>query len=225
MQHYPNEGHRKRLRDRFLKNGFEGFHDYEIIELILTLGTPRKDCKQVAKNIIKNFGGLKSSLEAQYVDLKKIKGVGPSNAIGIRLFQELLLQYSKDKLPKKITFDSSKIVADYLIRYIGQRNKEYFVMLLLDSRLNLIKIVDVSVGTLNQNLVHPREVFKEAIQNSAACIIVAHNHPSNDIEPSPEDVALTRRLEEASKILGIKLLDHLIITKDSHSSMKELKLL
>lgn len=220
-QKHKGDGHRKRLRDRFLQSGLDGFLDYEIVELLLTLGTPMKDCKQMAKDAIKMFHGLRGVLDASLNDLQKIKGIGPSNAFGIKLFQAVSERYSKEQIPEKITLNSSKTVAEYLQKSIGGEKKEHFVMLSLDTRNNLIKISDISVGTLNASIVHPREVFKEAIQSSAAQIVIAHNHPSENPEASPEDVALTRRLEEAAKIFGIELLDHVIVTKDNFSSLRE----
>jgi len=217
---YPNAGHRGRLRDRFLQSGLDGFLDYEIVELLLTLGTPRKDCKQTAKVAIKEFGGLQGVLDASLTDLQKIKGIGPLNAFGIKLFQTIAERYAKDKITDKDKFNSPKAVAEYLQKYIGREKKEHFIMLYLDTRNKLITN-RVSVGTLNANLVHPREVFKNAIQANAAQIIVAHNHPSDDPEPSPEDIALTRRLDDAAKIIDIELLDHIIIAKQGFTSLKE----
>ncbi len=219
------EGHRKRLRERFLQGGFDGFLDYEIVELLLTLGTPRKDCKQMAKEAIKKFGGLRAVLDAQSEELQQIKGIGPFNVFGIKLFQAVSERYAKEQIPKKITLNTSEAVASFLQKSIGREKKEHFVMLSLDAHNNLIKISNISTGSLTASIVHPREVFKEAIKASSAQIIVAHNHPSGDTEPSPEDVALTRRLEEAAKIFGIGLLDHLIITKDKFSSLKEQNLM
>ena len=221
----PSAGHRKRLRERFLRAGLDGFGDYEIVELLLTLGTPRRDCKQMAKEAIKEFGGLRGVFDASYEELQKVKGVGPSNAFGLKLFQAISERLAKEQIPEKILFNSSKVVADYLQKSIGLEKKEHFVMLSIDARNNLIKISDISVGSLNASVVHPREVFKEAIQASAAQIIIAHNHPSGDPQASPEDVALTRRLEEAAKIIGIELLDHIIVTRDKFSSLKEQKLI
>lgn len=223
--HPKNEGHRSRLRSRFLQSGLNAFLDYEVIELLLTLGTPRKDCKQMAKNAIKKFGSLRGVLEAPTDELQDIKGIGPSNIFGLKLFQEMSARLALEHLPKKIALDSSQLVANYLQRSIGSESKEHFVMLSIDSRNSLIKISNVSLGSLNSSVVHPREVFKEAIRSTAARIIIAHNHPSGDPEASPEDVALTRRLDEAAKILGIDLLDHIIVTRDKYSSLKEQNLI
>ena len=222
---YKNAGHRNRLRKRFLQSGFDGFLDYEIIELLLTLGTPRKDCKQIAKETLKKFGSLRKVLDTSSEDLQTVRGIGPSNIFGLKLFQAVSERYSKDLIPKRITLNDPKLVANYLQKNIGLEKKENFVALYLDSRNCLIKKANISIGSLNASIVHPREVFREAIQLFSSQIIIAHNHPSNNSEPSPEDIALTRRLEDASKILGIGIIDHIIVTDKNYFSFKENKLI
>jgi len=219
------KGHRKRLRERFLQGGLDGFLDYEIVELLLTLGTPRKDCKPIAKEATKKFSGLRGVLEAAPEELRQIKGLGPHNIFGLKFFQALSTHYAKEKLPKKITFDSPQVVANFLQEKIGREKKEHVYILALDSRNNLIKMNNVSTGTLDASLVHPREVFKEAIQSSAAQVIIAHNHPSGDPEPSEGDLVITNRLVEAGKILEIAVVDHIIVTNNDFLSLKERKLL
>ena len=216
-----SDGHRERLRKRFFEAGLEGFLDYEIIELLLTLGTPRKDCKQTAKEAIKKFGGLKGVLDTLPEDLQQIKGIGLRNLFGLKLFQAVSERYQKSRLFKKTALDSPKAVTDYLQEKMGRKKKEYFVILSLDSVNHLINVSDIAIGTLNANLVHPREVFQEAILNHAAKIILAHNHPSGNLEPSKEDILVTEKLTGSARILDIKLEDHLIITKDGYFSFKE----
>jgi len=218
-------GHRKRLRDKFLQGGLDGFLDYEIIELLLTLGTPRKDCKQIAKEAIKMFGGLRGVLDASLDELQQIKGIGSSNTFGIKLFQAISERYAKEKIFKKISLISPQDVANYLREKLGREKKEHFLILSLDSRNNLVRENIVSVGTFNANLVHPREVFKEAIDARAASIIIANNHPSGDPEPSEDDLEITHRLVESGKILDIEIFDHIIITKTKAFSFKEEKLI
>ena len=224
IKKYPHLGHRSRLRQRLLQGGLDSFLDYEIIELLLTLGQPFKDCKQMAKLAIKKFGGLKNTLDASPDDLQEIKGIGPSNIFGLKLFQAISERYSKELVSEKELLNSPKLVAKFLQDSIGREKREYFVILFLDSRNNLIK-KNISIGSLNTSIVHPREVFKEAIRVSAAQIVIGHNHPSGDPEPSPEDVALTRRLEDAAKIFGIDLLDHIVVTTNTFSSFRERRLL
>ena len=219
------EGHRKRLRERFLRGGLDGFLDYEIVELLLTLGTPRKDCKFVAKVTTEKFGGLEGVLEASPEELRQVKGLGPHNILGLKLFQELSMRYAKEKLPKKITLDSSRAAVTFLKEKIGKEKKEHFYMLALDSRSNLLKMSNVSIGTLETSLAHPREVFRGAIQAAAAKVIIAHNHPSGDPEASEGDLMITQKLVNAGKILEIEVADHIIVTSNDYLSFRERKLL
>lgn len=220
-QKYPHAGHRQRLRIRFLQSGLDGFLDYEIVELLLTLGTPRRDCKQMAKQVIKKFGGLRGALDATIEDLQQIKGIGAENGFGLKLFQAISERYSKEKIQSKLLLDSPKVVADYLREKIGRTKKEHFVVLCLSSSNNLVKISNISVGTLNASLIHPREVFKEAIQASAARVILAHNHPAGNLTPSREDIKVTKSLVEAGKIINIDILDHIIVSNAEFCSFKE----
>lgn len=208
---YPHAGHRKRLRDRFLQSGLDGFLDYEIVELLLTLGTPRRDCKQPAKAAIKSFKGLRGVLDASLDDLQTIKGIGQSNAFGIKLFQAVSEQYAKENLPAKISLTTPQKVATYFQERLGREKKEHFVILLLDSRNNLICTNDISIGTLDASIVDPREVFKPAIRYNATKIILVHNHPSGNTQPSAEDIKITHELVAAGKLLNIEIVDHLII--------------
>lgn len=215
-----NNGHRKRIREKFLKSGLGGFLDYEVVELLLTLGTPRKDCKKIAKVAIKKFKSLRGVLEASTTELTSIKGIGTSNVLGLILFQAISERYSKDKISPKILLNSSKLVADYLQMKIGNKKEEHFMVLYFDIKNKLIND-EISIGTLNASLVHPREVFKKAIGNNTAQIIIAHNHPSGDVKPSKEDVSTTKRLVEAGKLVGISVIDHLVITPDKYFSFKD----
>jgi len=205
-------------------SGFDGFLDYEIVELLLTLGTPRKDCKKQAKELILKFKGLKGVLDALPEELQQIDGIGPSNAFAVKLFRELLKKYYKEKINNKIILDSPNLIFEYLREKIGKEKKEHFVILYLDTRNNLI-VDEVSIGTLNASLVHPREVFDKAILNHSSHVIVAHNHPSGDLMPSEDDILTTRRLVDAGKILGIFVVDHLIISDSGYCSLKEMSII
>jgi DNA repair protein RadC len=218
------EGHRRRLREKFLQSGLDGFLDYEVIELLLTLGTPRKDCKQSAKEAILKFRGLRGVLDSTIEELQQIKGIGPSNVFGVKLFQAISECYAKEKVSSNTLLNSPQSLFEYLKEKIGKEKKEHFTILCFDTRNNLI-IDEVSVGTLNASLVHPREVFKKAILNNSSYVIIAHNHPSGDSKPSDDDIITTKRLVEAGKIIGITVTDHLIVTKDSYASFSELRLI
>jgi DNA repair protein RadC len=221
----PAEGHRGRLRERFMQGGLDAFLDYEIIELLLTLGTPRKNCKQMAKEVVQKFGGLREALDAPIEELQQIKGIGQINAFGLKLFQAISERYAKEQMPKKISFDSPETVAHYLQKFIGSKKKEHFVVLSLDTCNNLKKISNISIGSLNESIAHPREIFQPAIQNSCSYVIIAHNHPSGSLEPSDEDLHLTKRLVTAGRLIGINVIDHIIVTKSGFFSFKERNLM
>lgn len=218
-------GHRKRLRDRFLQAGLVGFHDYEIVELLLTLGTPMKDCKPMAKEAVEEFKGLRGVLDATLVDLQRIRGIGPSNAFGIKLFQAVAERLAKEQIPEKLELNSSRAIVNYLQKAIGREEKEHFIAFYLDTQGRLIESRTISVGILNATLVHPREVFEPAVAFRAASIIVAHNHPSGFVEPSSEDREITKCLVETGKILNIEVRDHIIISKLEHFSFRQQLLL
>lgn len=219
-QNNIGEGHRGRLRNRFLQSGLDGFLDYEVIELLLTLGTPRKDCKQPAKEAIVKFKGLVGVLSATIEELQQVNGIGPTNALGIKLFQAVSERYAKEKINPSELLNSPQLVFEYLKEKIGKEKKEHFIIICLDAR-NKVIVDDVSVGTLNASLVHPREVFKKAILSNSSHVIVAHNHPSGDPSASDDDITTTRRLVESGKILGIAVVDHMIVAQNSFVSLKE----
>lgn len=213
-------GHRKRLRERFLQSGLNGFADYEIIELLLTLNTPRKDCKPMAKEAVKKFNGIVGVLDAPIDELMQINGIGPSNAIGVKIFQNILEIYAREKINLKKELSTPQMLFEFLKEKIGKEKKEHFAILFFDTRNKLI-INNISVGSLNASIVHPREVFNDAVLKSASYVIVAHNHPSGDPTPSEEDVTTTKRLVEAGRILGITVQDHMIVTRSKYYSFAE----
>jgi DNA repair protein RadC len=209
--HDANEGHRRRLREKFLKSGISGFHDYEVVELLLSLGTPRRDCKQAAKEAIKRFQTLRGVLEARPEELQQISGIGAHSAFGIKLVQEVAREFLKAKMMEKPFYKSSQEVFDYLYHAMRGLKKEVFKVLYLTSQNQIIDTMDLSEGTVNSSSVAPREVIEGAIRNNAAALIFIHNHPSGATEPSKADKSLTRELVYAGRIMQIKVLDHIII--------------
>ncbi|HDY75262.1 MAG TPA: DNA repair protein RadC, partial [Candidatus Marinimicrobia bacterium] len=163
-----NKGHRQRLREKFLKSGLDGFHDYEIIELLLTIGTPRKDCKQPAKEAFKKFGSLKAVLEANPKDLKEIKGIGENNIFGLKIAQAVSRRYLADRVINKDFIRSSDEVLEYLKHNLRDKNREVFLVIYLNGRNQIMKMEVVFEGTLSTSVVYPREVIKRALDNDAA---------------------------------------------------------
>jgi len=218
---HKGEGHRKRLRDKFLESGLDGFHDYEVIELLLTLGTPRKDCKETAKEALKRFKTLQGVLEASPRELQEIKGIGPVNLFGIKLIKAVAERYLEKKLIRKDPISDSNALFDYLYHSMSNKSRESFKVLFLDAKNRVIAAETLFEGTLTSSAVYPREVVQAAMNHHAAALIFAHNHPSGELEPSPSDLRVQQQLTEASKILGINLLDHIIISKRGYYSFQE----
>ncbi len=206
-----SEGHRQRLRDKFLNSSLEGFHDYEIIELLLTLGTPRKDCKQSAKEALMKFGTLKAVLEADAVDLKTVRGIGDKNVFGLKIAQAVARRYLADRVVDKDFIRSSKEVLEYLQHNLRDKNRDVFMVIYLNGRNQIIKMEEVFEGTLSTSAVYPREVVKRALDNEAAALVFVHNHPSGNPNPSKEDLTITNKLKEASQSIDDVVHDHLII--------------
>jgi DNA repair protein RadC len=218
---HPEEarrGHRKRLREKFLVSGLSGFHDYEIVELLLSLGTPRRDCKLPAKEAIKRFETLRGVLEAPLEELEKIEGIGPHNAFGIKLVQEVAREFLKAKIIDKPFYSSSREVFDYLYHAMRGLKKEVFKVLYLTGQNQVLDTEDLSEGTVNSSAVAPREVIEGAIKHNAASLVFVHNHPSGNPQPSASDISLTRELVYAGKVMQIKVLDHIIIGENRYYS-------
>ncbi len=224
---HPGIGHRSRLRERFLKGGFDAFHDYEIVELLLTLGTPRKDCKQLAKEVLRRFGTLRRVLEADVRELMEIKGIGRHNVFGIRLADELVKRLLKERafdVEEDVIVTSEDVferLREYLKISVGCRRQEVFVVVFLDAKNRLIAIEELFRGTVDRSAIYPREILRKALINDAVSMIFAHNHPSGDVTPSEEDCAITRRLVFLGVMSGIKVLDHIIVGEESYFSFAD----
>jgi len=195
-----------------------GFHDYEIVEILLSLGTPRKDCKAPAKEAIKRFKTLRGVLEAPLEELQQIEGIGAHSAFGIKLVQEVAREFLKAKILEKPFYKSSREVFDYLYHSMRGLKKEVFKVVYLNGQNQIIDTVDLSSGTVNSSSVSPREVIEGAIKSNAVALIFVHNHPSGNPEPSASDKSLTRELVYASRITRLKVLDHIIIGDNRYYS-------
>jgi DNA repair protein RadC len=218
---HKGEGHRKRLRDKFLESGLSGFHDYEVIELLLTIGTPRKDCKEAAKASLKKFKTLQGVFEASTGELCEIEGIGPRNSFGIKLIKAVSDRYLNKKLIHKDPINSSKELFDYLTQKIRDKSREIFMAVFLDAKNRVLSTETLFKGTLTSSAVYPREVVRAALENHAAALIFAHNHPSGDPNPSEEDLSITRKLVFACRMMGITVHEHLIIGNDGYFSFAD----
>jgi DNA repair protein RadC len=211
----------ERPRERLQKFGVEALSAQEILALILGRGIAGESVMVTAQRLLSQFRSLKGIADASVEELSRVKGIGVAKASQIEAAFELA-----NRLEGHLEAGSKPLVKtpDNVVSLIGSRlkrkKKEYFLALLLDTRSQLIKVSEISVGSLDASIVHPREAFKEAIAASAASVIFVHNHPSGDPEPSEDDIKLTKRLAEAGEIVGIDVLDHVIITDKKYLSMK-----
>jgi DNA repair protein RadC len=216
-----SSGHRERLREKFLKGGLSGFLDYEVIELLLTLGTPRKDCKQQAKDALMRFRSLRGVLEAPADELLGIKGIGPQNIFGLRLIQDVSRRFLKERMMSRPYCNSSKEVFDYLYHSLRDMKREQFKVLFLDAKNNILEEKTVFEGTVDTSAVYPREIVKEALKCDASSLVFVHNHPSGDPEPSASDREITRELVFAAAVMQLKVLDHIIIGNNCYFSFAD----
>lgn len=211
----------ERPRERLLKLGSEALSAQEILAVILGRGTKGESIMMTSQKLLSRFGNLKGVANASMEELIQTTGIGPAKAAQIKAALELSRRLEADASEKSqpVLKSPEDVVAQVKIQLKGKK-KEHFLVLCLDTRNRLIDGKLVSMGSLDTSVVHPREVFKEAISSCAASVIFAHNHPSGDPEPSKEDIELTKRLAKASEILGIAVLDHIIVCDESFVSLK-----
>jgi len=214
-------GHRERLRSKFEEGGLERFSDEEVIEFLLTLGTPRKDVKIPARQALKKYGSLSAVLSAPSKELKEIKGIGDKNVLYLKLIHEVAGRYLRDRTRGMTFFNSSKAVYEYLFHSMRDMKREVFKVLFLNRKNELIFDQDVFQGGLTGSAVYPAEIMKLALNNNAAGLVFVHNHPSGDPQPSGEDRSLTRNLVWASKLLSIQVLDHIIVGNNIYYSFAD----
>lgn len=218
----------ERPREKMQKSGAAALSDAELLALIIRSGDPstKQSAIDLGRELIKHFGGnLRELGSADIGEICVIKGMGLAKAASVKAAFSLATRFQARKLERFDRFTSPQQVFDYFHHEFRDSRKEYFLTLLLDGKNRIIRRVQVSEGSLNQSIVHPREVFIPAVKESAAAVILVHNHPTGDPAPSSEDIAITRRLKEAGEIIGIKVLDHIIIGDGEYLSFVERGLL
>lgn len=193
----------------------------ELLAILLRTGTKDESSVHLAQRILNESGGLRRLAESDWQELTRIRGIGPAKALQLQASIELGRRVARSQLPDTVKITCPQDAADLLMEELRHLREEHFVCLFLNTKNHVIGRQTLSIGSLSASIVHPREVFRAAIRRSSASILCAHNHPSGDPTPSPEDVALTRRLAEAGELLGIELLDHLVIGDNRYTSLKE----
>lgn len=224
-QHY--HGHRQRLRERFIRSGFEGFNDYEIVELLLTLAIPRSDVKQPAKALIARFGNLRAILDAPVEELQEIKGIGSVAPVALRIIRAAAVLYLEQSAEGKESLADPGRLSGFWRMRIGALRDEVFEVAYLDSALRLLRdgVDRLEEGTIDRATVYPRRVVEYGIKRGAAALVLAHNHPNGHVQPSEQDKTLTRALVLAAETVHLKILDHLIVSPDEVFSFRKAGLL
>ncbi|MCH8003313.1 MAG: DNA repair protein RadC [Nanoarchaeota archaeon] len=208
----------QRPRERLKSKGIDSLNDSEVLALLLETGSLGENVIDLSNNLI-NIYGLDEINSLSLTELMKIKGIGLAKAAKLIAAFELSKRVCSGKICEKVITNASDIAHHYMEK-LKDKKKEYFIAVFLDSKNKIIKDEIISVGTLNSSLVHPREVFKEAIKASANAIILVHNHPSGDCEASDEDREVVRSLEKAGNLLNINILDNIIVSHNSYCSFK-----
>ena len=210
----------ERPRERLVKFGEQVLSAQELLQVILGRGIAGESVVVTAQKLLSQFGSLQKLAEASIEELSSVKGIGPAKATQIKAVFEIGRRISTQTPSyKSKELTDPKKVYQLIKSKLKDYHKEHFYIIALNSRNH--SIAEVSVGSLDASVVHPREVFAEAIKNKAASVIFAHNHPSGDPEPSEDDLVTTKQLTEAGKILGIEVVDHIIVTKNSYFSFKD----
>lgn len=211
----------ERPRERFIQNGPESLSNHELIAILLRTGTKDESVLQLSNRLLTNFEGLRLLKAATLEEMTEIKGIGQAKAIQILAAVEIGRRIANLNYTDRYVIRSPEDGANYVMNDMRFLSQEHFVCLYLNTKNQVLHKQTIFIGSLNASIVHPREVFREALKRSAASIICLHNHPSGDPAPSREDIEVTKRLVECGKMIGIDVLDHLIIGENKFFSLKE----
>ncbi len=213
----------ERPREKLLAYGAQTLSNIELLAILLHSGTKKKSVLQVAQELLSTYReeGLASIINLPPQELTQIEGIGPAKMATLLASIELGLRLAQNPSSNKYTIKTPQDAANYAMPRLRYEKKEHFALLLLDTKNQVMSFPDISIGSLNASIVHPREVFRCAISSAASSIILVHNHPSGDPTPSREDLLITNRLVKAGKIIDIEILDHIIIGDNKYTSLKE----
>lgn len=215
--HY--KGHRDRLRERFLRGGTDALAPYEVLEILLFMAIPRRDVKPLAKSLLSAFGSLAGVFHATPDELRRA-GLTDSSIAAVKLVRAASLHLLEQDVMNKPVLNSWNKLLAYLQATMGHEKKEHFRILFLNKKNELIADEIQQSGTIDHTPAYPREIVKRALELSATALILVHNHPSGDTTPSKDDIVMTERVIAAAKPIGITVHDHLIVSKNNVTSMK-----
>ncbi|MBO0601322.1 DNA repair protein RadC [Sporosarcina sp. E16_3] len=210
-----------RPRERLIRQGAESLSNQELVAILLRTGTKQESVLVLANRILSSFDKIQDLKDATIEEMILVKGVGKAKAVQLLAAAEIGKRMYRKHSEGRYTIRSPEDAAAYLMTDMASLNQEHFVVLFLNVKNEVLHKQTIFIGSLNSSIVHPREIFREAVKRSAASIIVSHNHPSGNPSPSPEDIEVTKRLIEAGSIMGIEVLDHVIIGDHQFLSLKE----
>ena len=216
-----HEGHRKRVKGRFLSEGLDAFEDHQVLELLLFYCIPRRDTNELAHRMIKEFGSLAGLFEAEPKDIRERCGVSENTALLVSLVPSLARRYLKARWGEKPKLDSSSKAGDYAVSLFAGRVYEVFYALCLDSQNRVNYAALVQEGTLTEAPVYPRLVVEAVLRHKASSVILAHNHPGGSMQPSRADIEVTGRVSKALEAISVKVVDHIIVAGERYFSFKE----
>lgn len=208
-------------RERLLAYGEKALSDHELLAIILRTGTKEENVLQLSMKLLNIFGGLSELKQASISEFQMIKGIGPTKAVELKAAIEFGLRVSQSSIPKQGIITSTRTAGEWLLNEMKDLHQEHLVTLFLNTKNEIIKKRTIFIGTVNSSVAHPREIFKEAVKYPTARIIIAHNHPSGDTEPSQADLLFTKRMISCGEMMGMELLDHLIIGHGEYLSLRE----
>ncbi|XKG24208.1 DNA repair protein RadC [Ureibacillus chungkukjangi] len=210
-----------RPRERLIRQGAQSLSNQELIAILLRTGSKQESVLTLANRVLTYFEKLHELKHATIEEIMSIKGIGEAKAVQLLAAVELGRRLSQKQVDDRFTIRSPQDAATYLMPEMSSLQQEHFVVLFLNVKNQVMHKQTIFIGSLNSSIVHPREIFREAVKRSAASIICSHNHPSGNATPSPEDIEVTKRLQEAGYIIGIELIDHVIIGDHQFISLKE----
>ena len=216
-----HKGHRERLRERFEKGGFGSFHDYEVLEMLLTFIFRQGDVKPLAKNLLKTFGSFSKVLDASVEELQNVSGMGKVSALSLHAFREVMAYYFKsDITTDKMQITKMSVLIEMLRASIGHKQNEILFAIFLNAKNEVLATQEMGEGTISQASAFPRKIVEEAIKQRATSIILAHNHPGGIAEPSEHDESITTEIQKALALVEISLQDHIILANNEYYSFK-----
>ncbi len=225
MEKRLHDGHRQRVKTRYLTEGLDSFEDHQVLEMLLFFCIPMKDTNVLAHKMISEFGSLAGLFEADPKDICKRCGVSENTAILVSLVPSLSRRYFKGKWGDKPVLNSSKKAGEYAMSLFAGRTYEVFYVICLDSQNRVNYAALVHEGTLNEVSVYPRMVIEMVLRHQANSVILAHNHPSGSLNPSNDDIELTKKIKAALEPISVKVVDHIIAAGDRYTSFKEQNIL